>query len=227
MTEGLTAAEVKKYESQFRVFVRDTSGMLTWKKLQAMYKSVGRDYTDEQCKIMIKEFCNSNQEYVAIKEFASILKKKEEDWEAEAFRIIDKDNKGTLTKENLKAVMESLEIKLTDDELNDMIKEGGDMNSFCATLLGTGATGASKGAPPSKKGGPPPSGKPPPAGPPPAGKKKGAPIPGKKKGAPLAGKKGKPLAGKKGAPIPGKKKGKAPPPLAGKKKKKAPPPLPK
>ena len=82
MTEGLTAAEVKKYESQFRVFVRDTSGMLTWKKLQAMYKSVGRDYTDEQCKIMIKEFCNSNQEYVAIKEFASILKKKEEDWEA-------------------------------------------------------------------------------------------------------------------------------------------------
>ena len=42
----------------------------------------------------------------------------------EAFRVFDKDDNGYISAAELKHVMTNLGEKLTDDEVNDMIKEG-------------------------------------------------------------------------------------------------------
>jgi calmodulin len=55
-----------------------------------------------------------------------------------AFKVFDKDNSGTISSAELRAVLQHLGENLTDEELDDMLKmadKNGDGNIDCTTFL--------------------------------------------------------------------------------------------
>ncbi|KAM0199556.1 hypothetical protein ACHAPI_003319 [Fusarium lateritium] len=80
------------------------------------------------------------------KEFLTMMARKMKDTDSEeeireAFKVFDRDNNGFISAAELRHVMTSIGEKLTDDEVDEMIREAdqdGDGRIDCELLLGLG-----------------------------------------------------------------------------------------
>lgn len=93
-----------------------------------MMRSLGQNPSDSELKDMINEVDVDQTGSVDFSEFLQMmaLKLKDTDEEQalyEAFRVFDKDGSGTISAEELKAVMKTLGEDLSDKELDEMLKE--------------------------------------------------------------------------------------------------------
>lgn len=91
-------------------------------------QSLGQSATEEDLRQMIREVDADDSGTIDFAEFLTLMarKIKTTDSEAEiveAFKVFDKDGSGKISADELRQVMHNLGEKLSDQEVEDMIKE--------------------------------------------------------------------------------------------------------
>lgn len=103
-------------------------GEVTCQELGIVLRSLGQVVTEAEVKEMIKGVDDDGSGTVDFNEFLGLMSKKLKDNEAEeefraAFKVFDKDHNGLISPDELRQVMKNLGHRLTDKEVEEMIKE--------------------------------------------------------------------------------------------------------
>jgi len=135
------ASEEEKWKEAFNLFDRDNDGKINANEVGTVMRALGQSPTEAEVKEIQKELPAS----VDFPTFQSVMKKHKKDVDAEkeleeAFKVFDKDGKGVVQTKELKAVLTSMGEKLTEEEVEGIIKacdQDGSINlkTFIQTLL--------------------------------------------------------------------------------------------
>ncbi|XP_042400121.1 calmodulin-like isoform X1 [Zingiber officinale] len=123
-----TDGQMVEFHETFCLFDRDGDGCISLGELSTIINSLGLRPTKDELQEMISEVDADGSGAIEFEEFLNLMvrKMKESDSEEElkeAFKVFDKDQNGFISKNELKNVMMSLGEKLTDEEVDQMIKE--------------------------------------------------------------------------------------------------------
>jgi len=114
-------------------------------------RSLGQNPSESELQDMINEVDADNNGTIDFPEFLTMMARKMKDTDSEeeireAFKVFDRDNNGFISAAELRHVMTSIGEKLTDDEVDEMIREAdqdGDGRIDCTlpagALVGTHA----------------------------------------------------------------------------------------
>lgn len=124
----ITKEEVQEYRVAFEIFDKDGDGEITYKELGSVIKSLGGAPTEEELKEMISELDEDNSGTIDFSEFLILMKRYMQDLDTEkdirdTFHLFDNDCDGVLNAKELQNVMLTLGEKMTDEEIEEMIKE--------------------------------------------------------------------------------------------------------
>ncbi|XP_076446410.1 troponin C-like isoform X2 [Babylonia areolata] len=132
----------------FSLFDKKGNGTVATKDLGSVFKSLGLQVIDEKLKAWADEADEEAAGFITWEQFKPVfeLKLKEDEDERElreAFRVLDKGNKGVIPVEDLRWLLKSLGDDLTEDEIEDMIMETDtdgsgtvDYEEFCKLMMG-------------------------------------------------------------------------------------------
>ncbi|KAH9827074.1 calmodulin [Teratosphaeria destructans] len=106
-------------------------------------RSLGQNPSESELQDMINEVDADNNGTIDFPEFLTMMARKMKDTDSEeeireAFKVFDRDNNGFISAAELRHVMTSIGEKLTDDEVDEMIREAdqdGDGRIDCNTFL--------------------------------------------------------------------------------------------
>ncbi|KAF7377611.1 Calmodulin-like protein [Mycena sanguinolenta] len=106
----------------------DGDGTITTVELGTVMRSLGQNPTESELQDMINEVDVDGNGTIDFNEFLAMMAKKFQDTDSEeeirqAFAVFDKDGNGTISVTELQQVMRSLGEKLTDREVEEMIRE--------------------------------------------------------------------------------------------------------
>eukprot|EP00210_Caulerpa_lentillifera_P002209 g2123.t1 len=126
--ENLTDDQIAEFKEAFALFDKDGDGMITTKELGTVMRSLGQNPTEAELQEMINEVDTDGNGIIDFPEFLSLMAKKmkdcnNEDELKEAFKVFDKDGNGFISAAELRHVMTNLGEKLTDEEVDEMIRE--------------------------------------------------------------------------------------------------------
>jgi len=151
LIKELTPDQVREYREAYKLFDRDGDDLVTWQELGNVMRSLGQNPTEDELKDMVKEADDNGNGYVDFDEFLVTMAKKVKEADSgdefrEAFRIFDTQGDGFISAEKLKHVATTLGETLTDDEINEMIREADkddngivDFNEFVDMMTGGNA----------------------------------------------------------------------------------------
>lgn len=110
------------------VFDKKGDGRVSTKELEKVFKSLALQINDEQLKEWADEMDEEAEGYLIWDQFKVLFERKirmdEDERELrEAFRVLDKGNKGTIPVEDLRWILKSIGDDFTEEELDDMIAE--------------------------------------------------------------------------------------------------------
>jgi calmodulin len=125
---SLTEEQVSEFKEAFDLFDKNADGRIPTKELGTIMRALGPNPSDSELQDMIDEVDADNTGSIDFTEFLTMMvrKTKETDSEEEikeAFKIFDRDDSGFISAADLRQVMTSLGEKLTDDEIDEMIRE--------------------------------------------------------------------------------------------------------
>jgi calmodulin len=128
MAVKLTEEQISEFKEAFSLFDKDADGCITTKELGTVMRSLGQNPTEAEVQDMINEVDADGNGTVDFPEFLNLMGRKmkytdSEDELKEAFKVFDKDQDGLISAAELRHVMTSLGEKLTDEEVDEMIKE--------------------------------------------------------------------------------------------------------
>lgn len=125
---GLSEDQVAEFKEAFMLFDKDEDGTITISELGVVMRSLGQRPTETELRDMVNEVDQDGNGTIEFNEFLQMMSKKlkEADCEEElreAFRVFDKNNDGLISSNELRHVMTSLGERLSEEEVDDMIKE--------------------------------------------------------------------------------------------------------
>ncbi|KMU86505.1 calmodulin [Coccidioides immitis H538.4] len=128
MADSLTEEQVSEYKEAFSLFDKDGDGQITTKELGTVMRSLGQNPSESELQDMINEVDADNNGTIDFPEFLTMMARKMKDTDSEeeireAFKVFDRDNNGFISAAELRHVMTSIGEKLTDDEVDEMIRE--------------------------------------------------------------------------------------------------------
>jgi len=128
MTEHLTEDKIAEFKEAFEIFDKDKDGFITIKELGEIMKNLGQSPTDAELQDMINEVDIDGNGNIDFKEFLGLMARKMRDTDTEeelieAFKVFDRDSNGLISAQELKHVMTSLGEKVSDEEVEEMIRE--------------------------------------------------------------------------------------------------------
>ncbi|CAL9114988.1 unnamed protein product [Musa textilis] len=105
-----------------------STGCITTKELGTVMRSLGQNPTEAELQDMINEVDADGNGTIDFPEFLNLMARKMKDTDSEeelkeAFRVFDKDQNGFISAAELRHVMTNLGEKLTDEEVDEMIRE--------------------------------------------------------------------------------------------------------
>jgi calmodulin len=123
---------------------KDGDGQITTKELGTVMRSLGQNPSESELQDMINEVDADNNGTIDFPEFLTMMARKMKDTDSEeeireAFKVFDRDNNGFISAAELRHVMTSIGEKLTDDEVDEMIREAdqdGDGRIDCEFSIG-------------------------------------------------------------------------------------------
>lgn len=124
----LTEEEISNLKEAFSLFDRNGDGTITIKELESVMKSLGQNPTEAELNDMVNEIDADGNGKIEFDEFVTLMKRKMEDTETEdiiieAFKMFDKEGQGLISSEELRNIMTNHGEKLTDEEVDEMMKE--------------------------------------------------------------------------------------------------------
>merc|ERR1719504_482893 len=117
-----------RVKEAFSLFDKDGDGTITTKELGTVMRSLGQNPTEAELQDMINEVDADGNGTIDFPEFFNLMARKMKDTDSEeelqeAFKVFDKDGNGTISAAELRHVMTNLGEKLTDEEVDEMIRE--------------------------------------------------------------------------------------------------------
>ncbi|CAM5083765.1 unnamed protein product [Natator depressus] len=128
MAGQLAEEQIAEFKEAFSLFDKDGNGSITTGELGTVMRSLGQNPTEAELQDMIGELDTDGSGTVDFPEFLSLMARKMRDMDSEeaireAFRVFDEDGIGYISAVELRHVMTNLGEKLTDEEVDEMIKE--------------------------------------------------------------------------------------------------------
>ncbi|KAF2298465.1 hypothetical protein GH714_023666 [Hevea brasiliensis] len=127
MGDVLTEEQITEFQEAFCLLDKDGDGRITFEELATAIKSLEENPTEE-LQSMINEVDVNGNGTIEFGEFLNLMARKMKESEAEeelkeAFKVFDKDQDGYISPNELRHVMINLGEKLTDEEVELMIRE--------------------------------------------------------------------------------------------------------
>ena len=98
-------------------------GSVTTKELGTVMRSLGQNPTEVELQDMINEVDANHNGVIDFPEFLTMMTRQmNSDELREAFHVFDKDSNGFISAAELKQMMDSLGEKLTDEEVDEMVR---------------------------------------------------------------------------------------------------------
>ncbi|XP_042464040.1 calmodulin-like [Zingiber officinale] len=125
----LSEEQITEFQEAFCLFDRDGDGRITLEELGAVIKSLGQSPSEEELREMIQEIDADGNGTIEFGEFLNLMAKKAkettnvEEELKEAFKVFDRDQNGFISASELRNVMISLGETLSDEEVEQMIRE--------------------------------------------------------------------------------------------------------
>ncbi|BAM40412.1 calmodulin [Theileria orientalis strain Shintoku] len=128
MADQLSEEQIAEFKEAFSLFDKDGDGSITTKELGTIMRSLGQNPTEAELQDMINEIDTNSSGTIDFPEFLLLMarKMKECDTEEEliqAFKVFDRDGNGFISAQELRHVMTNLGERLTDDEVDEMLRE--------------------------------------------------------------------------------------------------------
>ena len=120
--------QITEFKEAFSLFAKDGDNTITTKELGTVVRSLGQNPTEAELQDMINEVDPDGKGTIDFQGFLTIMTRKMKDTDPEeemreAFHMFDKDGNGFISAADLHHVMTILGEKLTDEEVDEMIKE--------------------------------------------------------------------------------------------------------
>ncbi|CAD5187145.1 calmodulin-like protein 11 [Musa acuminata AAA Group] len=124
----LTEEQISEFQEAFCLFDKDGDGCITLEELGTVIKSLGQNPSEEELHEMIREVDSDGNGTIEFGEFLNLMSRKVKETNVEeelkeAFKVFDKDQNGYISASELRNVMMNLGEKLTDEEVDQMIRE--------------------------------------------------------------------------------------------------------
>ncbi|KAK6505818.1 hypothetical protein TWF481_007709 [Arthrobotrys musiformis] len=129
MAHLLSQEEVQTFKDAFKIFDKDGNGEISIDELGDVMKSLGQYPTDSELRDIIHEVDLNNTGTIDFQEFLTLMAPRDQQYRdmdrelRDAFNVFDKDKTGTIDAAELRLVMKALGENLTDEQIEEMIKE--------------------------------------------------------------------------------------------------------
>lgn len=120
--------QIEEFKEAFNLFDKDGNGTITADELGVVMRSLGKNPTHEELCAMIDEVDEDKSGEIEFPEFLQLMSSKLQtadsvDEMREAFLVFDRDKSGSVSASELKHVMNNLGEQVTDEEVEEMIRE--------------------------------------------------------------------------------------------------------
>ncbi|XP_074656147.1 calmodulin-alpha-like [Tubulanus polymorphus] len=128
-TKTLTKKQVEEIRRSFNLFDRDGDGNISVTELGTALRALGQNPTEAEIRAMVQQADKDGNGSIEFDEFLNLMSRKymevadEEREMREAFKVFDRDGNGYIDANELRTVMTQIGEKLTDAEVEEMIRE--------------------------------------------------------------------------------------------------------
>ncbi|NWI51973.1 CALMS protein, partial [Calyptomena viridis] len=128
MAERLSEEKIAEFREAFSLFDRDGDGAIGGRELGTVMRSLGHNPTEAELRDMVARGDADGTGTIDFGEFLALMARQTRDADGEeeireAFRVFDRDGNGYISAAELRHVMTNLGEKLTDEEVDEMIRE--------------------------------------------------------------------------------------------------------
>jgi len=128
MADQLSEEQISEFKEAFSLFDKDGDGTITTVELGTVMRSLGLNPTETEIQDLVNEVDADGNGTIDFPEFLTMMARKMKNTDSEeeikeAFKVFDKDGNGYISAAELRHVMTNLGEKLTDNEVDEMVRE--------------------------------------------------------------------------------------------------------